>query len=122
MPHPRLPPTPTGALPGALERDGGAVFEGPAPEAEGAPSPQLASCFWFLSVEGTPGPSGAGSAASSAPGAPATPLGSEHDGAAGSVHSFASYDVPEQLGDLAMGPLVGSGSFGRGALLPGGLS
>lgn len=125
-----ISPSP-GALPGALDRDGGGTFEGPEAASESVPTPQLASCFWFVSVEGPAAPLGAasvasaGSAASSAPGAPATPMGSREGGgataaAAVPVQPYASRAVPAELEGLEMGPLVGSGSFGRGELLAGG--
>lgn len=118
-PHP-----PAGALPGALQRDGGDVFEGPAPTTPGSPSPQLAGCFWFVSIEGTPPGSAAGhvrtavrvsDAASSAVGEPVTPGGSRDVPVVRSpLQTFASKAVPAKLAGLKMGPLVGSGSFGRG--------
>lgn len=131
-PHLASPPLPsapahpqTGALPGALDKDGGVTFEGPAPEAAGAPSPQLATCFWFVSIEGPPPAVGsvgsAASASSSAPGAPGTPVGSHEAAAKGArpaaqLQAFASRAAPPALEGLQMGPLIGSGSFGRGEL------
>lgn len=113
------PSTPAGALPGALQRDGGDVFEGPAPSTPGGASPQLASCFWFVSIEGTPpgsaaSPRAGASQASSAPGAPRTPGGSLEAPPVRTLQAFASKAVPAQLEGLNMGPLIGSGSFGRG--------
>jgi hypothetical protein len=114
-----------GALPGAIQRDGGDVFEGPAPSTPGGSFPQLASCFWFVSIEGTPPGSAAGhvltaavpsagSAATSAPGAPTTPGGTvEAAPPVRTLQAFASKAVPRQLKGLALGPLIGSGSFGR---------
>lgn len=114
---------PAGALPGALQRDGGDVFEGPAPSTPGGESPQLASCFWFVTIEGSPPGSAAGhvitaapaSQVSSAPGAPGTPGRSDKVvPAVRTLQAFASKAVPRQLAGLALGPLIGSGSFGRG--------
>lgn len=104
-----------GALPGGLDAGGGA-FEGPPRPSSSAPSPQLAACFWFVEVEGsapaTPVVGSAASQASSAPGAPGTPGGAEPLRRA-ALQTFASAPLPEVLAGLEMGPLVGSGSFGR---------
>lgn len=107
-----------GALPGGLDA-GSDVFEGPAALSEGSPSPELAACFWFVEVEGsapgTPALGSADSMASSVPGAPGTPVG-EEPGAPGmrrTMQSFSSEPLPGPLEGLEMGPLVGSGSFGR---------
>lgn len=100
------------------------MFEGPAPASDGGPSPQLATCFWFVEVEGsapaTPTMGSAASQASSAPGAPVTPTGADLEparrkGSAGRavLQTFSSQPLPEVLEGLEMGPLVGSGSFGR---------
>ncbi|PSC73115.1 kinase [Micractinium conductrix] len=108
-----------GALPGALDADSGAVWEGPAPDACGAASPQLASCFWFVEIEGSAAGTPVGSAASqasSAPGAPGTPVEGEEAPrrrASGVLQTFASQPLPEAMEGLEMGPLIGSGSFGK---------
>ncbi|KAL4434067.1 hypothetical protein ABPG75_000508 [Micractinium tetrahymenae] len=104
-----------GALLGGLDA-GFNAFEGPAPASSSAPSPQLAACFWFVEVEGsapsTPIIGSAASQVSTAPGAPGTPGGAEPPRRR-ALQTFSSQPLPEALAGLEMGPLVGSGSFGR---------
>ena len=111
-----------GALPGGLD-DGGDVFEGPK-GTHTTPTPQLATCFWFVAVEGSPVGSAASQASSSGvaaaavtPGGPSTPSGvaPAPRAARKALQTFFSQQQPEALQGLQMGPLVGSGSFGRGA-------
>lgn len=126
-----------GALPGALEAGGG-EFEGPVGTG-GSGHPQLANCFWFVQVEGSAVSSAASSAATSAGssvapsvGAPRTPGATPPGTRSNSIdvggnkearlrrsstelplHLFSSKPLPAVLEGLQMGPMIGSGSFGR---------
>jgi hypothetical protein len=117
-----VPRPAAGALPGALEA-GGARFEGPAGTSS-APAPTLASCFWFVVVEGSPATSASTIRAMSPP---ATPTAEQREAAAAGkpragrdrhLQNFSSKRMPELLDGLEMGPMIGSGSFGRGERRP----
>lgn len=126
---------------GALEAGGG-EFEGPVGTG-GSGHPQLANCFWFVQVEGSAVSSAASSAATSAGssaapsvGAPRTPGATPPGTRSNSIdvggnkearlrrsstelplHLFSSKPLPAVLEGLQMGPMIGSGSFGRGECL-----